>query len=239
MAASSSTMRAPSQTGPLQDGIGEVKLLRVSGTELEVVNAARVSMGVHRTTLDPDRDVKLIRFLARNHHTSPFEHISMSFRVKCPLFVARQWMRHRMASYNEVSARYTEVKEEYYVPKAWRRQSKTNRQVGDECFHNQDMINEYEVAVEDAIETYNRMLKNNICREQARMVLPQCMYTEFYFSCNLLSLLNFLRLRLAADAQYEIRVYAEELLNLTEGLFPHTYRAWGITKAVRFQEEGV
>jgi thymidylate synthase (FAD) len=223
--------------GPLGDSISDLKLLRVSGTELEVVNAARVSLGVHRETLDPDRDVKLIRYLARNKHTSPFEHVTMSFRVKCPLFVARQWMRHRMASYNEVSGRYTEVKEEYYTPTAWRRQAKSNRQVGDEEFHNQDLVNEFEVAVEDAFETYHRLLKNGVCREQARMVLPQCTYTEFYFSCNLLSLLNFLRLRLSSDAQWEIRVYAEEILRITEPLFPHTFRAWGITKAVTFQEE--
>lgn len=238
MASSSRDAGGSLRLGPLGDTISDVKLLRTSGTDLDVVNAARVSMGVHRDTFDPDKDAKLIGYLARNKHTSPFEHVTMSFRVKCPIFVARQWMRHRMASYNEVSYRYTEVKEDdYYIPRLWRKQSVSNRQVGDLPFENKDMVTEYEVVVEDAFETYRTLLRNGVCREQARLVLPVCTYTEFYFSCNLHSLLNFLLLRLGKDSQWEIRQYAEEILRQTEPLFPVTYRAWGITKAVKFQEE--
>lgn len=226
---------AASTTGPLGDGISELKLLRVSGTELEVVNAARVSLAVHHDTFEAS-DARLIRYLATHKHTSPFEHATMSFRVRCPIFVARQWFRHRMASYNEVSGRYTEVKEQFYVPKAWRRQSQTNRQVGDDEFINPTLVSTYEVAVEDAFRIYHQLLAAGVCREQARLVLPQCVYTEFYFSCNLLSLLNFLRLRLGKDSQKEIRVYAKEIRRLTEPLFPNTFEAWGIKKVVKFQE---
>lgn len=237
MAASTVRTHPPLRLGPLGDTIGRVELLRVSGTELEVVNAARVSLGVHRVRFDEVKDAGLIRYLAEHRHTTPFEHVTMGFRIKCPIFVARQWMRHRMASYNEVSYRYTEVKDgECYRPTIWRRQSKSNRQVGDVPFADSDLTTAFDVAVEDAFKTYRTLLDGGVCREQARAVLPVCTYTEFYFSCNLLSLLNFLRLRLAEDAQWEIRQYAQEIVRLTEALFPVTYRAWGITKAAPSSE---
>ena len=230
MASSSGDTSAVKLFGPLGDGISELKLLRVSGTELDVVNAARVSLAAHHDVFDPVRDAGLISYLARHAHTSPFEHVTMSFRVKAPIFVARQWMRHRWASYNEVSARYTEVADQYYKPKVWRKQSKSNRQVGDVPFVNEDALSHYEVCVEDAFATYRRLLSFGICREQARAVLPVACYTEFYFSCNLLALINFLRLRLAEDAQWEIRQFAREIVEVTEHLFPYTYKAWGITR---------
>ncbi len=232
MASSSGDTSAVKLFGPLGDGISELKLLRVSGTELDVVNAARVSLAAHHDVFDGSRDAGLISYLARHNHSSPFEHVTMSFRVKAPIFVARQWMRHRWASYNEVSARYTEVADQYYTPKCWRKQSKSNRQVGDLPFKDDDLACDYEVCVEDAFETYRRLLAAGVCREQARAVLPVACYTEFYFSCNLLALVNFLRLRLAEDAQWEIRQYAEEIVEATKDLFPHSYKAWGILKQV-------
>lgn len=231
MSASSSSRGLLSGEDPFQDGHSQVKLLRISGDELDVVNAARVSLGVHRTIFDPVRDGGLIRYLARNNHSTPFEHVTMSFRVRAPIVVARHWMRHRLASYNEVSGRYTEVEERFYVPKMWRQQSRFNRQVGDVPFQDADLKAQYEVAVEDAFKVYKQLLAGGVCREQARMVLPLCVYTEFYFSCNLLMLINFLRLRLGLDAQWEIRRFAEEIFEQTKAYFPTTYEAWGIKRA--------
>ena len=110
---------------PLKDGISSVELLRVSGTDLDIANAARVSYGRVSQAVS-DRDVKLINFLMEHNHSSPFEHNQLSFRIKAPIFVTRQWMRHRMNSYNEISYRYVKVGTEFYIPQTWRFQDQDN-----------------------------------------------------------------------------------------------------------------
>src|SRR3990167_2059174 len=127
---------------PLEDGISSIELVRVSGSDLDIVNAARVSYGKVSTDVS-DRDKKLIAFLMEHNHTSPFEHNQLSFRIKAPIFVGRQWMRHRMNSYNEISYRYVKSALEFYIPPKWRSQDPNNRQVSHGAFDNAGLVEKY------------------------------------------------------------------------------------------------
>lgn len=210
---------------PLNDGISAVQLIRISGSDVDVVNAARVSYGKFTDILTP-RDEKLIGFLMEHHHTSPFEHNQLSFRVKCPTFVMRQWIRHRMNSYNEISYRYVKAPLEFYVPSQWRYQDTQNRQGSVGSFEDQELKEQYLQALEVAKNTYEHLLEKGVAREIARGLLPVCTYTEFIFTCNLHSLINFLKLRLDAGAQWEIRVFAQALLKLALPHFPVSLGHW-------------
>lgn len=210
---------------PLEDGISSIELIRVSGSDVDIVNAARVSFGKFVTQLT-DRDRKLIRFLLEFHHTSPFEHNQLSFRIKTPLFVARQWMRHRMNSYNEISYRYVKAPLEFYVPKKWRYQDANNKQASFGAFDNNNLLEQYNKSIETAVQAYTNLLENGVCREQARGLLPVCTYTEFIFTCNLHSFMHFLGLRLKNDAQYEIRVYAKGMFELALPHFEVSLSEW-------------
>lgn len=210
---------------PLGDGISSLELVRSSGTDLDIANAARVSYGriSHEVS---DRDIALINFLMEHNHSSPFEHNQLSFRVKAPIFVARQWMRHRMNSYNEISYRYVKVNTEFYVPKVWRLQDTENKQSSFGEVEDKNITQEYKTAIEQAYERYNNMLEAGVCREQARAVLPVATYTEFIYTCNLRSLMSFMQLRLGDGAQLEIREYAKGLLQLALPYFPVALKAW-------------
>ncbi len=210
---------------PLGDGISSLELVRVSGGDIDVVNAARVSFGALVETIS-DRDEKLVRYLVQHDHTSPFEHNQLSFRVKCPLFVARQWMRHRMNSYNEISYRYTQAPVEFYLPNQWRRQDTINKQSSVGSVSDTRVAEVYQETVQACFAAYEKMLASGVCREQARGVLPSCTYTQFIFTCNLHSLVHFLKLRLHPGAQYEIRMYAQAMLELTTPHFPTSLKAW-------------
>lgn len=219
---------------PLGDGISSLELIRVSGSDVDIVNAARVSYGKVSTELS-ERDEKLIYFLAKHKHTSPFEHNQLSFRVKCPLYTARQWMRHRMNSYNEISYRYVKAPLEFYTPPEWRYQDQHNKQASKKPFANEELLKKYKESIEVATKAYEHLLENEVCRELARGLLPMCTYTEFIFTCNLHSLAHFLRLRLHPGAQHEIRVYAEGMYKLAEPHFPISMKAW---KASQIPELG-
>jgi thymidylate synthase (FAD) len=210
---------------PLGDGISSIALVRVSGSDLDVVNAARVSYGKVATQI-AERDQILINFLMEHGHSSPFEHNQLSFRIKAPLFVIRQWMRHRMNSYNEISYRYVKAPTEFYIPSHWRFQDKNNRQVSTGAFENESLLAAYKEAIATSFKTYESLLEQGVCREQARGLLPLCTYSEFIFTCNLHSLTHFLRLRLGKDAQKEIQAYAQGLLELAEPHFPYSLAAW-------------
>ncbi len=210
---------------PLKDGISSVELIRVSGSDVDIVNAARVSFGKFVNELT-ERDKKLIRFLMQHNHTSPFEHNQLSFRIKCPIYVARQWMRHRMNSYNEISYRYVKAPLEFYIPKNWRFQDANNKQASFGAFSNDLLLEKYKKSIEVAVEAYNFLLENGVCREQARGLLPVCTYTEFIYTCNLHSFMNFLKLRIKPDAQYEIRVYAQAMLDLANPYFETSLSEW-------------
>ncbi len=210
---------------PLCDGISSVELLRVSGSDLDIANAARVSYGriSHEVS---DRDKKLIAFLMEHNHTSPFEHNQLSFRIKAPIFVTRQWMRHRMNSYNEISYRYVKVATEFYIPQKWRFQDTENKQSSFGGAKNDEHERIYRESMEHSWKTYNTLLEAGVCREQARAVLPVATYTEFIFTANLHSLMHFMKLRLGHGAQDEIRVYAKALLKLALPHFPIALDEW-------------
>lgn len=210
---------------PLSDGISSVQLIRYSGSDVDVVNAARVSYGKFVAELS-DRDAKLIEFLMKHHHTSPFEHNQLSFRVKCPTFVMRQWIRHRMNSYNEISYRYVKAPLEFYVPAQWRYQDTQNRQGSVGAFEDEELKRAYLNSLEVAKNTYEHLLEKGVAREIARGLLPVCTYTEFIFTCNLHSLMNFMKLRLEPGAQWEIRVFAQALLTLALPHFPVSLGSW-------------
>ncbi len=210
---------------PLGDGISALQLIRISGSDVDVVNGARVSYGKYTDTLS-ERDEKLINFLMEHDHTSPFEHNQFSFRVKCPIYVARQWMRHRMSSYNEISYRYVQSSLEFYIPNKWRAQDTHNKQSSTAPFENEALLEKYKETLRICGENYEHLIAQGVCREQARGLLPTCTYTEFIYTVNLHSLMNFLRLRLHPGAQWEIRVYAEGMLKLALPHFPISLKAW-------------
>ena len=207
------------------DGRGHVTLVHHSGDDLSAVNAARVSFGAHRTELD-DKDLKLLAYLAKERHTSPFEHCSITLRVKVPLFVARQWMRHRTQSYNEISRRYTSADVEFFVPAKLRKQHKSNRQASEGVIEDENLLAEYQYSIQRAMRSYETLIKEGVCREQARAVLPQAMYTEFYATANLLNWLKFIELRDHEGAQQEIVEAAQGVRSILSTLYPHTTQAW-------------
>lgn len=211
---------------PLNDGIGSVELLMVAGTDQDIVDAARVSFDKVGNT-DPEANAKLIRYLLKHKHLSPFEHNMIKFRIKCPIFVDRQIVRHRIGiSKNEISARYVEVKDEYYVPASLRKQSKSNRQASiDGGGDLDDYIGTYRLTCASAVRSYHILLDEGVCREQARGVLPQAMYTTSIYTFNLRSLLHFVDLRTHAGAQWEIQQYASAMRQLVEPSFPLTFGA--------------
>lgn len=214
----------------LDDGQGWISLLRHSGEEVDIVNAARVSFGKLRTEMN-EKDEALLQFLINEKHFAPLEHITFTFLIHCPLFVRGQWHRHRTWSYNEISRRYTEVDMELYTPSKFRVQSTNNKQASDDnVFIDNDssvtarsMIKEIN---DQLLKIYNELLNAGVCREQARSILPQSMMTTFYGTCNLRNLLHFLSLRMDKHAQWEIRQYANAIHQMLVPLYPNVMKAF-------------
>lgn len=209
------------------DNIGFVEYVNHMGDDLSVVNSARVSFGKHKDELD-EKDKKLIKYLIKNRHTSTLEHCTVTFRFKVPLFVRSQHHRHRTWSYNEVSRRYTSENIQFYTPETFYKQHKVNRQASAEASVEKQELNIYvfEAAYRSGYAAYRELIRNGVSREQARMILPQNLYTEYYGTVNLSNLLKFIDLRLDSHAQYEIQVVAQACLNIAAGLFPETVKAW-------------
>jgi len=206
---------------------GFIDLIDHMGDDNTVVSAARVSVLGH--TKGEIRDGELIRYLLDNNHTSPFEHVTFQFLVKCPIFVARQWMRHRTWSYNEVSRRYTSDNIEFYIPNKLRRQSIGDKQMSEGTISALDARNiskDIEDHVSDSCYLYRKMITYGIAREQARMVLPTNLYTSFYATVDLHNLFHFMKLRNHPHAQEEVRVYAEAMESLIEPIVPISLGAW-------------
>lgn len=204
---------------------GLVRLVDHMGDDLSIVRAARVSYDADwRTGDDAGKDEKLIRYLMRNRHTSPFEAVVFTFEVKAPLFVLRQWQRHRTWSYTEVSARYSELPDEFYVPDVAgiTTQSASNKQMRTETQHPQaaEMQDIMKKAMTDAFATYKELLARGCPRELARSVLPCSTYSRMFATVDLHNLFHFLRLRMHEHAQKEIRVYADAMLALVEPIVP-------------------
>ncbi len=213
------------------DGIGHVELVDYLGSDLSVVNSARVSFGNHKAEID-EQDKRLIRYLIRHNHTSTLEHNVSTFRFKVPLFVRSQHHRHRTWSYNEISRRYTDFNIEFYEPEVFRTQHESNRQAS-----NLDEINPVLICGSDcneavelhhqmSLDLYDKMIAAGVCREQARGILPQNMYTEYYGTANLNNLLKFVDLRIHEGAQWEIQCVAEAILEIMRDLWPTTVAAY-------------
>jgi thymidylate synthase (FAD) len=219
------------------DGVGSVDLVQHMGSDLTVVNSARVSFGKEKSEID-GADKKLIKYLIQHRHTSTLEHNSATFRFKVPLFVRSQHHRHRTWSYNEISRRYTDFNIEFYEPTGFRTQHKSNRQSSnvDELINplidpsGMSGGNHADYLVRNhhrvSLSLYNKLLDNGICREQARGVLPQSMYTEYYGSANLNNLLKFIDLRTHKGAQWEIQQVALAVLEICGNLWPITVDAY-------------
>ena len=222
--------------GGVGDDIGYVELLDTMGDDLRIANAARETFA-KETKEFSKRDEDLLKYLLDNRHTSPFEHCKLTFRVKVPLFVRSQHMRHRMANYNEVSRRYTSENLEFYLPRHFRSQHDNNHQASNDDKIDPVVVQPFSgfvdpttatMAVGDiakrATETYESMLKAGIAREQARMVLPQNLYTEYWNTQDLHNLMHFLSLRNHPHAQWEIKKVAEAMQMLASNKFPVTMK---------------
>jgi len=226
------------------DNIGKVQYIDHMGTDLTIVNSARVSFGVEKEELD-DRDKKLVNYLVKHRHTSTFEHNVVTFKFVVPLFVRSQHMRHRTWSYNEISRRYTDKDLTFYCPMSFRTQHKSNRQSS-----NQDEINpilypdlsdpafgiscgeEVRKHAGRSIILFENLMAAGVCREQARMVLPQNMYTEYYGTCNLNNLLKFIDLRTHQGAQQEIQDVAQGCLEIATNLWPEAVGSYRRARCV-------
>ena len=198
-----------------------VTLIDSMGTDLSVVNAARVSYAKTKEVFDL-KDEKLIKFLAQHNHWSPFGHASLQFRIKAPVFVARQLVKHQVGLvWNEVSRRYVDSEPEFYIPEKWRLKADNKKQ------GSSDETIEYSLGstLEFIKTTYNNMLKANIAPEMARMILPQNLYTEWYWSGTLMAFARVCNLRCKDDTQWETRVIANQIDCECKQHFPTSWRA--------------
>jgi thymidylate synthase (FAD) len=230
------------------DGIGRVEYVDHMGDDLRIVNAARVSFGVEKLELDK-RDKKLIDYLISHKHTSTLEHNLVTFKFIVPLFIRSQHHRHRTWSYNEISRRYTDVDLRFYEPDEFRTQHESNRQASNVESTNPELdvnvgmgdypgryfgkssliINRWH---KDSLRLYDALLESGVCREQARGVLPQNLYTEYYGTVNLNNLMKFISLRMHDGAQWEIQQVANACLTIAKGLWPYAVSSYDKNKSV-------
>jgi thymidylate synthase (FAD) len=220
------------------DKIGKLELVQSMGEDITVVNSARVSFGVQKESLD-EKDKKLINYLVKHRHTSTLEHNIATFRIKVPLFVRSQHHRHRTWSYNEISRRYTDVGLQFYTPNSYRTQHNSNRQASNIDEKINPQMDSYPLGLEsrlcnDAVEHHTQlsvklfedMINKGVAREQARMVLPQNLYTEYYATANLNNILKFIDLRTHEGAQWEIQILANKMLEIISDLWPITVSSY-------------
>ncbi|MFN2491030.1 MAG: FAD-dependent thymidylate synthase [Actinomycetota bacterium] len=209
---------------------GFVRLDEAMADDLSVVNGARVSFAVRRDVME-ERDKGLIRFLMRDHHGTPFEHNSFRFHIRTPIFVAREWFRHRVGSFNEESARYHQLSADFYVPSA----TAVRTQVGKPGAYSFEplegavaaqTIDTFHRIYKQLYEEYEALIAKGVAKELARAVLPFGIYTQFYWTLNARSLMNFISLRNSPNAQYEIRTYAEAVERLFAEKMPVTHECF-------------
>ena len=208
------------------DKIGSLRLVDSMGSDASIVNAARVSYTGQRPVSD---DTALIRYLLRNEHMTPFEMVTFQFHVVAPLFVARQWMRHRTASINEQSARYSILEERFYIPSEDNvcLQSTTNKQGrGDIAQSSTLFVQKMRQLCADAYRLYEEALEAGISREICRMILPVNIYTQFYWQSNLRNIFHFIQLRADPHAQFEIQVYARAMYDIVSSVCPIATKAF-------------
>jgi len=204
----------------------KVELLETFGSDLTVVNAARVSLGKQVDEFT-DRDAKLVKYLAEHDHISPFFHPQARFRLKMPIWMAREWYRHTVGlSRNEVSRRYVDSPPTFHLPEAFRTRAANKKQGSNDDTHpDNDFLRSYYVTqCEGALKTYNSLLESNVCPEQERMVLPQCMMTEFIETGSVAAYARLVKLRTSPDAQKEIQDVANEVSALLAEAFPVSWK---------------
>ena len=219
---------------------GFVRLIDYLGGDARIVQSARVSYGAGSKTVREDRG--LINYLMRNDHTSPFEQVTLTFHTKMPIFVARQWVRHRTARLNEISGRYSVMADEFYIPDATeiRTQSSVNKQGRSEDSVDSTLAQKWLATLAEDQRTiydhYQEMVEGGLARELARINLPLSLYTEWYWQTDLHNLFHFIHLRADSHAQYEIRVFAQALAKCAKAVAPLAYEAFEEHKmnAVKF-----
>lgn len=209
---------------------GFVRIIDHMGNDLSIVRAARVSYdAAWRAGENEKSDERLINYLWKNNHSTPFEAVTFTFEIKAPIFVFRQWHRHRTWSYNELSARYKELPEEYYLPSVEivGEQSESNKQGRQRSTRDRALdLYHYSTYCKQAFGEYKRLLDNGWPRELARMVLPLSTYSHMFATVNLLNLFKFLTLRSHEHAQYEIQIYSHAILELIKPIVPVSVKAW-------------
>ena len=218
---------------------GFIEVIDTLGDDLTVVNSARVSFGKRKEKFDKS-DERLVRYLAKYKHYSPFRHLQIQFHIKAPEFVMRQWYKHVVGiettsnssakdhAWNEISGRYVPV-EEYYIPDIWRKQSRDNKQASEgvlESERNGQAKHYYNTALDTTLVMYKRLLDLGVAKEQARVILPLSQYTEVYWTASFQAVMNFIELRNEKTSQIEIQEYAKLLLDLMYDSFPKTTKIW-------------
>lgn len=216
-----------SQSDPLRDGISAVELIASMGDDLTVVNAARVSMAKHHTVLDEEKDSRLIRYLAKHNHWTPFSHVMVTMRLKMPIYVARQWFKHTVGfTRNEVSRRYVDDSPEFHTPRELRERAAHVKQGSSDAPipDNDHMVVAMREGASAAHALYYQLLGARVAPEVARTVLPQSMYTEFYETASLVGYSRLCKLRLDAHAQMEIRQYAQSVHKAVREIAPRSWK---------------
>jgi len=218
---------------------GFIEVIDTLGNDLTVVNSARVSFGKRKKKFDKS-DAKLVSYLAKHKHYSPFRHLQIQFHIKAPEFVMRQWYKHVVGiettsnsstkdhAWNEISGRYVPV-EDYYIPDIWRKQSRDNKQASEgvlESERNGQAKHYYNTALDTTLVMYKRLLDLGVAKEQARVILPLSQYTEVYWTASFQAVMNFIELRNEKTSQIEIQQYAKVLLALMHASFPKTTEIW-------------
>jgi thymidylate synthase (FAD) len=223
---------------PLGDGKSQIELIAHMGTDIDVVNDARASFDRASEELS-EKDIKLIRYLIKHKHTSPFRGVVFKFKVKAPLFICRQWWKHVIASnhneeqlgWNEKSFRYVPIDDsgDFYVPQVFRQQSENNKQATEGAMEGdvaQQAAMIYEQQCQASFDAYTQLLELGVGREQARGILVPSVYTSWVWTVSLQSLLHFVGLRLGKGAQQEIGAYAEAIFDIVQDIVPETIKAW-------------
>ena len=216
---------------------GFIEVIDKLGSDLTVVNSARVSFGKRKDVFDSN-DRKLVKYLAKNKHWSPFRHMMVQFHVKAPEFVMRQWYKHVVGietsssssakdhAWNEISGRYVPVSD-FYIPANWRKQSDNNKQASEGSIEDQKSADEvFNYAMNEILNSYQKLLDLGVAKEQARMMLPLNQYTEVYWTASFQAIMNFIELRDEATAQWEIREYAIAMKELMYEIYPETTAVW-------------
>ena len=218
---------------------GFIEVVDSLGNDLTVVNSARVSFGKRKTKFDKS-DERLVRYLAKYKHYSPFRHLQVQFHVKAPEFVMRQWYKHVVGiettsnssakdhAWNEISGRYVPVSD-YYEPSVWRKQSDDNKQASEgvlDDLQQKRMTSAYNEYMRQVEMTYDRMISAGMAKEQARIILPLNQYTEVYWTASFQAVMNFIELRNEKTSQWEIQEYAKVLLESMKEVFPKTTELW-------------